>query len=47
MTAASGSKGVSAERLAELYATCSSVFYAPVDEDFGMGPYEAFLSARR
>ena len=37
---------VSEERLAELYATCSSVFYAPVDEDFGMGPYEAFLSAK-
>ena len=37
---------VSPERLAELYATCSSVFYAPVDEDFGMGPYEAFLSAK-
>jgi glycosyltransferase involved in cell wall biosynthesis len=37
---------VTAERLAELYATCSSVFYAPVDEDFGMGPYEAFLSGK-
>ena len=37
---------VSAERLAELYARCSSVFYAPVDEDFGMGPYEAFLSGK-
>ena len=37
---------VSAERLAELYATCSAVYYAPVDEDFGMGPYEAFLSAK-
>jgi len=37
---------VSGERLAELYATCSSVYYAPVDEDFGMGPYEAFLSAK-
>jgi glycosyltransferase involved in cell wall biosynthesis len=37
---------VSAERLAELYATCSSVFYAPVDEDFGMGPFEAFLSGK-
>jgi glycosyltransferase involved in cell wall biosynthesis len=37
---------VSPERLAELYATCSSVFYAPVDEDFGMGPYEAFLSGK-
>jgi glycosyltransferase involved in cell wall biosynthesis len=37
---------VSAERLAELYATCTAVFYAPVDEDFGMGPYEAFLSGK-
>jgi len=37
---------VSAERLAQLYATCSSVYYAPIDEDFGMGPYEAFLSAK-
>jgi glycosyltransferase involved in cell wall biosynthesis len=37
---------VSADRLAELYATCSSVYYAPVDEDFGMGPYEAFLSGK-
>jgi glycosyltransferase involved in cell wall biosynthesis len=37
---------VSGERLAELYATCSSVFYAPVDEDFGMGPFEAFLSGK-
>ena len=37
---------VSAERLAELYATCTAVYYAPVDEDFGMGPYEAFLSGK-
>jgi glycosyltransferase involved in cell wall biosynthesis len=37
---------VSPERLAELYATCTAVFYAPVDEDFGMGPYEAFLSGK-
>ena len=37
---------VDAERLAELYATCSAVYYAPVDEDFGMGPYEAFLSGK-
>jgi len=37
---------VDSERLAELYATCSSVFYAPLDEDFGMGPYEAFLSGK-
>ncbi len=37
---------VSAERLAELYARCGCVYYAPVDEDFGMGPYEAFLSEK-
>ncbi len=37
---------VSAERLAELYARCSAVFYAPVDEDFGMGPYESFLAEK-
>ena len=37
---------MSTEWLAELYATCSAVYYAPVDEDFGMGPYEAFLSAK-
>ena len=28
--------------LAELYATCRAVYYAPVDEDFGMVPFEAF-----
>jgi glycosyltransferase involved in cell wall biosynthesis len=37
---------LSPERLAELYSTCSAVYYAPVDEDFGMGPYEAFLSGK-
>jgi glycosyltransferase involved in cell wall biosynthesis len=37
---------VSAEDLEDLYATCSSTFYAPVDEDFGMGPYESFLSGK-
>jgi glycosyltransferase involved in cell wall biosynthesis len=37
---------VSPERLADLYARCSSVYYAPVDEDFGMGPYESFLSEK-
>ena len=37
---------VSAERLAELYARCGSVYYAPIDEDFGMGPYESFLSQK-
>ena len=35
------------ERLADLYARCLAVYYAPVDEDFGMVPYEAFLSASR
>ena len=33
------------EQLADLYARCLAVYYAPVDEDFGMVPYEAFLSA--
>ena len=37
---------VSGEDLAELYARCLAVFYAPVDEDFGMGPYESFLSEK-
>jgi glycosyltransferase involved in cell wall biosynthesis len=37
---------VSAEELARLYATCRAVFYAPVDEDYGMVPYEAFLSEK-
>jgi glycosyltransferase involved in cell wall biosynthesis len=32
--------------LARLYACCLATFYAPVDEDFGMGPYEAFLSEK-
>jgi glycosyltransferase involved in cell wall biosynthesis len=37
---------VSADRLADLYARCAVVYYAPVDEDFGMGPYESFLSEK-
>jgi glycosyltransferase involved in cell wall biosynthesis len=37
---------VSGERLAELYASCAAVYYAPVDEDYGMGPYESFLSSK-
>lgn len=37
---------VPGELLAELYARCGSVFYAPIDEDFGMGPYESFLSEK-
>jgi len=32
--------------LADLYARCLAVYYAPVDEDYGMVPYEAFLSAK-
>jgi glycosyltransferase involved in cell wall biosynthesis len=34
------------ERLVDLYARCLAVYYAPVDEDFGMVPYEAFLSGK-
>jgi glycosyltransferase involved in cell wall biosynthesis len=34
------------ERLADLYARCLAVYYAPVDEDFGMVPFEAFLSGK-
>jgi glycosyltransferase involved in cell wall biosynthesis len=34
------------DRLADLYARCLAVYYAPVDEDFGMVPYEAFLSQK-
>jgi glycosyltransferase involved in cell wall biosynthesis len=34
------------ERLADLYARSLAVYYAPVDEDFGMVPYEAFLSGK-
>lgn len=37
---------VSEDELADLYARCLAVFYAPVDEDFGMVPYEAFLSEK-
>lgn len=37
---------VDGKRLADLYARCSSVYYAPHDEDFGMGPYEAFLAEK-
>jgi glycosyltransferase involved in cell wall biosynthesis len=34
------------DTLADLYARCLAVYYAPLDEDFGMVPYEAFLSAK-
>jgi glycosyltransferase involved in cell wall biosynthesis len=32
--------------LVDLYARCLAVYYAPVDEDFGMVPYEAFLAGK-
>jgi glycosyltransferase involved in cell wall biosynthesis len=32
--------------LSDLYARCLAVFYAPLDEDFGMVPYEAFLAEK-
>jgi glycosyltransferase involved in cell wall biosynthesis len=35
---------VSDAELAELYARCRAVYYAPVNEDYGLVPYEAFLS---
>jgi len=37
---------VGGDELADLYARCSALYYAPIDEDFGMGPYEAFLSGK-
>jgi glycosyltransferase involved in cell wall biosynthesis len=37
---------VGEDELATLYARCLGVFYAPIDEDFGMVPYEAFLSEK-
>jgi glycosyltransferase involved in cell wall biosynthesis len=37
---------VGGEALTDLYARCLAVFYAPVDEDFGFVPYEAFLSEK-
>jgi glycosyltransferase involved in cell wall biosynthesis len=37
---------VSDADLADLYARCLGVYYAPVDEDYGLVPYEAFLSEK-
>ena len=37
---------VDGDELADLYARCLAVYYAPVDEDYGMVPYEAFLSGQ-
>ncbi len=34
------------DELADLYARCLAVYYAPVDEDYGMVPLEAFLSEK-
>jgi glycosyltransferase involved in cell wall biosynthesis len=32
--------------LVDLYADCVAVFYAPIDEDLGLVPYEAFLAEK-
>jgi glycosyltransferase involved in cell wall biosynthesis len=37
---------VSQDELADLYGRCLAVYYAPLDEDFGMVPFEAFLSEK-
>ena len=37
---------VSEAELADLYARCLAVYYAPLDEDYGMVPLEAFLSEK-
>jgi glycosyltransferase involved in cell wall biosynthesis len=37
---------VGEDELADLYGRCLAVFYAPIDEDFGMVPFEAFLSEK-
>jgi glycosyltransferase involved in cell wall biosynthesis len=37
---------VGSAELADLYARCGAVYYAPVDEDYGMVPYEAFLASK-
>jgi glycosyltransferase involved in cell wall biosynthesis len=37
---------VDENELADLYGRCLAVYYAPIDEDFGMVPYEAFLSEK-
>ena len=37
---------VSETELADLYARCRGVYYAPIDEDYGMVPYEAFMARK-
>src|SRR6266542_2774410 len=37
---------VSEGELTNLYARCLAVYYAPIDEDLGLVPYEAFLAEK-
>jgi glycosyltransferase involved in cell wall biosynthesis len=37
---------ISESELADLYARCLAVYYAPVDEDYGMVPLEAFMAEK-
>lgn len=37
---------IDADELTDLYARCLAVFYAPIDEDYGMVPYESLLSGK-
>jgi glycosyltransferase involved in cell wall biosynthesis len=37
---------VAENELVDLYAECLAVYYAPIDEDLGLVPYEAFLSEK-
>jgi glycosyltransferase involved in cell wall biosynthesis len=37
---------VAESELVDLYAECLAVYYAPIDEDLGLVPYEAFLSEK-
>jgi glycosyltransferase involved in cell wall biosynthesis len=37
---------VTEDELADLYARCLGVYYAPVDEDYGLVPYEAFMAEK-
>ncbi len=34
------------DALADQYAKCLAVFYAPIDEDMGYVPFEAFLAEK-
>ena len=37
---------VDERELVDLYADCLAVYYAPIDEDLGLVPYEAFLAEK-